>query len=107
MLMGKAMKEVYQKSPKTKNPMDEKAFSYLMGLISSMDIPSAFDYEALYNNINHVGGMIFGPVEEGMNEYARGGNDQFKVSMTLHEFSHSLLEGTTSLVAVGAISKEN
>lgn len=101
------MKEVYQKSPKTKNPMDDKAFTYLMGLISSIDIPSTLDEQALYNNIDQCGGMIFGPVEEGMRDYARGGNDQFKVSMTLHEFSHSLLEGTTSLVAVGAISKEN
>jgi len=51
--------------------------------------------------------MIYGPVQESMQEFNRDGNVTMKAWMTLHEISHSLLEGCNSLVAKGAITIEN
>jgi len=51
--------------------------------------------------------MIYGPIRESLKEYPSEGDIKMKTWRTLHEISHSLLEGVNSLVAKGALSKEN
>jgi len=65
-----------------------------------------FDKEELYNHIRGMGMMIYGPIQGTMKDFHEAENSQQEVFMSLHEISHSLLEGVNPLVAKGAISEK-
>jgi hypothetical protein len=91
--VGEAMAEVFLKAPYPKKTVDRQAYEFLDGFYAALNANSPLDQEQLYNNIDGLGIMIFGPVQESMQEYTREGNLTQKAWMTLHEISHSLQEG--------------
>lgn len=97
--MGLAMSDVFLKAPTPKSPMDQKAYDFISGFYSSIGANSVLDQKQLYNNIDGLGMMIYGPISESMEEFRNPGNETFKGWMAVHEISHSLLEGGDSLVA--------
>ncbi|CDW75594.1 UNKNOWN [Stylonychia lemnae] len=105
--VGEAMAEVFLKAPTPKKQTDRQAYEFLDGFYSALNANSPLDQQQLYNNIDGLGIMIYGPVQESMQEYTREGNLTQKAWMTLHEISHSLQEGGESLLAKGAITAEN
>lgn len=90
MYVGEAMSEVFLKAPYPKKTVDLKAYEFLDGFYSALNANSKLDQEQLYNNIDGLGLMIFGPVQESMEEFTKEGNMTMKAWMTIHEISHSL-----------------
>jgi len=105
--VGEAMADVFLKAPYPKKSTDRQAYEFLDGFYAALNANSPLDQEQLYNNIDGLGIMIYGPVQEAMQEFTREGNLTQKAWMTLHEISHSLQEGGESLLAKGAISEAN
>lgn len=90
----------------TKNEYDAGAYHFLVGFEEGSGQNLFIDVEMLYNNIDGLGMMTFGPVKGAMDDFSRNSNAKQAIWLTLHEISHSLLEGAQSLVYKGAISKE-
>lgn len=107
MYVGEAMDTVFLHAPYPKKTMDLEAYEFFDGFYTALNANSILDQQALYNNIDGLGMMIYGPIHESMSEFTRQGDLNTKAFMTLHEVSHSLLEGVNSLLAKGAITIDN
>lgn len=103
------MDDVFLKAPYPKKPMDVDAYNFIDGFYTALNANSPLDQQALYNNIDGLGIMIYGPIMESMKDFNMVKNEDLnrKVFMTIHEISHSLLEGADSLVAKGALKIQN
>lgn len=105
--LGQAMDEVFLKAPYPKKQTDLNAYEFFQGFYHGLDTDSQLENQQLYNNIDGLGIMIYGPIQESMQEFTEQGNLNDESLMVLHEVSHTLLEGSTSMVAKGAITEEN
>lgn len=104
--MGEALDEVVLKSKSTKQQMDFDTYSFLEGFFAASKANYGVDNQQLYNNIDGLGIMVFGPIYGAMEDFKQNSNKDLKqtVWMGLHEISHSLLEGSESMVAKNAIT---
>ena len=57
------MDEVFLKAPEKKREIDEKAYQFLVGFVKGCKCKSPVDYELMYNNIDGMGNMIYGPIQ--------------------------------------------
>lgn len=106
--VGQAMDSVFLKAPYPKKTVDLEAYEFFDGFYSALNANSQLDQQQLYNNIDGLGLMVYGPVKESMQEFERNDvAEEMKVWMTVHEISHTLLEGSRSLVAKGALTEAN
>lgn len=64
--VGEAMSEVFLKAPTPKKDSDRKAYEFLDGFYAALNANSPLDQNQLYNNIDGLGIMIYGPVQESM-----------------------------------------
>jgi len=103
--VGEALDEVEKYT--TKAEMDTNAYDFLDGFLSASVINVEFDRQTLYNNIDGLGEMIWGPIKQQFLQYQNNKNNTSAIYMSIHEISHSFLEGVNSLVAKGALTEEN
>eukprot|EP00347_Sterkiella_histriomuscorum_P001536 403371660 len=107
MYVGQAMDTIFLHAPYPKNQIDVEAYEFFDNFYAALNGNSQIDQQQLYNNIDGLGLMIYGPIRQSMTEFNNDSNLNMKIWMTLHEISHSLLEGCDSLVAKNAITTEN
>ena len=101
--LGEALDETLLKSPMVKKPVDESSFFFLNGFFTGLQVK--INPEKVYNGVNGIGSMIYGPVGYTMKMYNEAdGELNQRVLMGLHEVSHSFLEGGQVLVAKKALT---
>ena len=59
--IGQAIVEVFLKAAQIKKQMDENAYYFMSGFLS--EVQYNVDHEQLYNHIDGLGIMVFGPVK--------------------------------------------
>ena len=105
--VGSAISLVLLKNSASKKINDAKAYDFLDGFCTESSANFDFDQQVLYNNIDGLGIMIYGPIEGNLKDFDTADNDIYtEQTMAIHEVSHSLLEGVNSLVAKKAMSVE-
>ena len=97
---------------KSKKPVDKKAYEFLNGFFDGIENEVAVDDQALYNQINGKGIMVFGPVESAMKILWQKVNSTDNQEqhlrhfwMAIHEVQHIFLEGGEILVSAGVLDR--
>jgi len=105
--LGYAFDELFltaQENNVLKADLDIKAYKALRGFFEEAGV--AAEYQNLYNRIDHRGVLIWGPIQEVMDNLKDGDISNQRLWIAIHEVGHIFREGGDLLLSEGVVTAD-